>query len=160
MLFRRSRAQGAARPTPAPLPRVEYVPMSLAELAVYERVMLHADERRRIRRPDIGYSGHRQETIGRLYRSAGAASATEPDPEKVRIPLQKASFLALEFAIYDIENYGGSPEIAREAHHLLNRFNALLGQQRAVIHMGGTPVFDSDAPAPVSVDHPVLPGWQ
>ncbi|MEU2380357.1 hypothetical protein [Streptomyces misionensis] len=159
-MFRRSRTQSTARPAPASFPRVEYVPMSLAELAAYERVMLHADERRRIARPDIGYRGHRQETIGHLYRSAGAASVTEPDPEKVRIPLQKASFLDLEFAIHDIEVYGGNPEIAREARHLLNRFNALLGQQRAVIHMGGTPVFDPDAPAPVSVDHPSLPGRQ
>jgi hypothetical protein len=166
-MFRRFRTRRTAAPAPAPAPaalspfRVEYVPMSLAELEAYERVMLHADERLRARRPDIGrLGGRRQEVIGSLYRSAGAASVTESDPEKVRIPIQKADFMALEYAIWDIETYGGSAEIARQARHLLNRFNALLGHQRAVINMGGTPVFDPATPAPVSVDHPALPGWQ
>ncbi|WP_055689462.1 hypothetical protein [Streptomyces prasinus] len=160
MLFGKSRAKSAARPAPVPFPRVEYVPMSLAELAAYERVMLHAADRVAARRPDIGYRSHHQDVIGNLYRSAGAASVTESDPEKVRIPIQKADFLSLEYAIWDIQTYGGNPEIAQVARHLLNRFNALLGQQRAVVHMGGTPVFDPDAPAPVSTDHPALPGWQ
>ncbi|MFG2162739.1 hypothetical protein [Streptomyces olivaceus] len=157
-MFRRNRT---SRPQPQPVhrdvPRVEYVPLTLTELEAYERVMLHAAERVRIRRPDIGGLGHHEDVIAALYRSAGAASVTEPDPEKVRIPIQKGDFLSLKYAIWDIETYGGRREIAREARHLLNRCNALLGRERAVVHMGGTPVFDPDAPAPVVLDAVELP---
>ncbi|MFJ8388642.1 hypothetical protein ACIQ9Q_29775 [Streptomyces sp. NPDC094438] len=142
------------RPEP---PRVEYIGMTLAEMETFERILLHAEECTRQARPDLGYSSRSTDLIGRLYQSAGAASVTQPNPDLVRIPVQKGDFMWLEFAIRDIEMYRGSPQTARDARQLLNRCNALLGQQRAVIHAGGTPMFDPDAPAPVSVDAPELP---
>ncbi|GHH54554.1 hypothetical protein [Streptomyces candidus] len=138
-------------------PRVEYVGLTLAEMEAFERILLHADECTRRARPDIGHSSYTTELIGRLYQSAGAASVMQPDPDLVRIPIQKADFMWLEYSIRDIEMYRGNLQTARDARQLLNRCNALLGQQRAVIHMGGTPMFDPDAPAPVSVDVPELP---
>lgn len=78
----------------------------------------------------------------------------------VRIPVQKGDFMWLEFSIRDIETYRGNPQTAREARQLLNRCNALLGQQRAVIHMGGTPAFDPDAPAPTMPAAPELPTYR
>ncbi|QDN84427.1 hypothetical protein [Streptomyces sp. RLB3-6] len=155
MIFRRNRTPGTDRQR-SDVPRIEYVPMNLAELEAFERVLLHADACLRRSRPDLGANGRNTKLLGRLYRSAGAASVTQPDPARVRIPLQKGDFMWLEFAVRDIEFYRGSADTAREGRHLLNRFNALLGQQRAVIHMGGTPVFDPDAPAPVVVDAPEL----
>ncbi|QNS09414.1 hypothetical protein [Streptomyces xanthii] len=129
-------------------PRVEYVGLTLAEMEALERILLHADECVRRARPDLGHRSHTTDLIGRLYQSAGAASVTQPDPDLVRIPVQKGDFMWLEFAIRDIETYQGDRQTGRDARQLLNRCNALLGQARAVIHMGGTPVFDPDAPAP------------
>ncbi|MFI7020165.1 hypothetical protein [Streptomyces sp. NPDC050164] len=144
-------------PRPEP-PRVEYIGITLAEMEAFERILLHAEECTRRARPDLGYSSRTTDLIGRLYQSAGAASVTQPDPELARIPVQKGDFMWLEFAIRDIEMYRGNPQMAHDARKLLNRFNALLGQQRAVIHMGGTPVFDPDAPAPAAA--PELPTYR
>ncbi|RPK32648.1 hypothetical protein EES39_38265 [Streptomyces sp. ADI92-24] len=147
---------GTLPPRPEP-PRVEYIGMTLAEMETFEQILLHAEECTRQARPDLGSSSRSTDLIGRLYQSAGAASVTQPDPDLVRIPVQKGDFMWLEFAIRDIEMYRGNPQTAREARQLLNRCNALLGQQRAVIHAGGTPMFDPDAPAPVNLDVPELP---
>ncbi|MEW2615178.1 hypothetical protein AB0937_34340 [Streptomyces sp. NPDC047880] len=157
MIFRRNRPTATQTPTgtvygtlpqrPEP-PRVEYIGITLAEMETLERILLHAEECVRRARPDLGYSSRTSDLIARLYQSAGAASVTQPDPDLVRIPVQKGDFMWLEFAIRDIEMYRGDPQTARDARHLLNRCNALLGQARAVIHMGGTPVFDPDAAAP------------
>ncbi|WP_411107364.1 hypothetical protein [Streptomyces sp. cmx-4-9] len=157
MLFRRNQQPTTQTPygtvygtlpqRPEP-PRVEYIGITLAEMEAFEQILLHAEECTRRARPDLGYSSLTTELIGRLYQSAGAASVTQPDPDLVRIPLQKGDFMRLEWAIRDIDTYRGDPQTARDARQLLNRCNALLGQQRAVIHMGGTPAFDPDAPAP------------
>jgi hypothetical protein len=138
----------------ADFPRAEYIPMNLAELQAFERVLLHAAACQRRARPDITSAGCQTELIGSLYQRMGAASVTQPDPDRARIPLHRGEFMWLEFAVDKIERYRGGPEIAREGRQLLNRFNALLGQQRAVIHMGGTPVFDPDGPAPMTDDVP------
>ncbi|MFJ4342943.1 hypothetical protein [Streptomyces sp. NPDC088915] len=144
------------RPEP---PRVEYIGMSLVEVKRFEQILLHAEECTRRARPDLGYRSHSTDLIGRLYQSVGAASVTQSNPDLVRIPVQKGDFMWLEFAIRDIEVYRGNLQTARDARQLLNRCNALLGQQRAVIHAGGTPMFDPAAPAPVSVDAPELPAY-
>ncbi|MFE9406882.1 hypothetical protein ACFYNY_34805 [Streptomyces sp. NPDC006530] len=166
MFFRRNRppvtqtphgvVYGTLPQRPEP-PRVEYIGMSLAEAKAFEEILLHAEECTRRARPDLGYSSRNTDLIGSLYQSAGAASVTQPDPDLVRIPVQKGDFMRLEFAIRDIEMYRGDPQMARDARQLRNRCHALLGQQRAVIHAGGTPMFDPDAPAPVSVEAPELP---
>lgn len=155
MIFRRNRPPATQTPhgtvygtlpqRPEP-PRVEYIGITLAEMEAFEQILLHAEECTRRARPDLGYSSRTSDLVARLYQSAGAASVTQPAPELARIPVQKGDFMWLEFAIRDIEMYRGSPETARDGRKLLNRFNALLGQQRAVIHMGGTPAFDPDAP--------------
>lgn len=149
MIFRKNRPTSTYRPSARPPepPRVEYVGITLAEMQELERILLHADECTRRSRPDLGHNTSTTDLIGRLYRSAGAASVTQPDPDLVRIPLQVCDFLWLEHAIRDIEMYRGSAQTGRDGRTLLNRFNALLGRARAVVHMGGTPVFAPDAPA-------------
>ncbi|WP_371801503.1 hypothetical protein OHA38_43780 (plasmid) [Streptomyces sp. NBC_01732] len=137
-------------------PRIECIGLTLAEMATLERILLHAEDCTRRARPDLGYSSRSTDLIGRLYRSAGAASVTQPDPDLVRIPVELGDFTSLEYAIRDIERYQGDAQTARDARQLLNRCNALLGQLRAVIH-AGTSMFDPDAPVPVSVDVPELP---
>ncbi|MEU9480798.1 hypothetical protein [Streptomyces sp. NPDC048191] len=160
MFFRRNRpttqtphgtVYGTLPQRPEP-PRVEYIGITLAEMEAFERVLLYAEECTRRARPDLGHGGRTTDLIGRLYQSAGAASVTQPDPDLVRIPVQQGDFMWLEFAIRDIETYRGDPQAAAAGRQLLKRFNVLLGQQRAVIHMGGTPVFDPDAPATATPD--------
>ncbi|WP_435059548.1 hypothetical protein [Streptomyces sp. bgisy060] len=130
---------------PAP-PRMEYVGITLAEMEEFERILLHSEECTRRSRPDLGYSSRNSDVIARLYQSAGAVSVVQPDPELARIPVRQGDFQWLEYAIRDIEMYRGDPQTACDGRTLLNRLNALLGQARAVIHMGGTPVFDPAAP--------------
>jgi hypothetical protein len=158
MFFRRTKRTPRPAQQRHDFPRVEYIPMSLTELQAFERVMVHGDACLRRGRPDL-LSLHNRSTelIGNLYRSAGAASVHQADPARVRIPIQKGDLFWLESAIRDIEQYRGDSALAHEGRQLLNRFNALLGQQRAVVHAGGTPMFDPDAPAPVIVDAPQLP---
>ncbi|MGA5643279.1 hypothetical protein ACPCTN_31635 [Streptomyces cinereoruber] len=158
MFFRRSNRAPRPAQQRHDFPRVEYIPMSLAELQAFEQVMVHGDACLRRGRPDLTSLHDRStELIGRLYQSAGAASVHQADPDRVRIPIQKGELFWLESAIRDIERYRGDPHLAHQGRQLLNRFNALLGQQRAVIHAGGTPMFDPGAPAPVLVDAPQLP---
>ncbi|MFE5863159.1 hypothetical protein ACFQ77_21810 [Streptomyces virginiae] len=159
MFFRKNRTTRPVQQRPD-FPRVEYIPLSLAELQALERVLLHGDACLRRGRPDLTSLHNRStELIGTLYQGVGAASVHQPDPARVRIPLQKGELFWLESAIRDIEKYRGDPQLAREGRQLFNRFNALLGQQRAVIHAGGTPMFDPDAPAPVIADAPELPAY-
>ncbi|MDX3025406.1 hypothetical protein [Streptomyces acidiscabies] len=163
-MFRRNRPTtqtptGTLPPRPE-APRVEYIGITLAEMETFERILLHAEECTRRARPDLGYSSRNTDLIGRLYQSAGAASVTQPDPDLARIPVQKGDFMWLEYAIRDIEMYRGSAQTAHDGRQLLNRFNALLGQQRAVIHMGGTPAFGPDAPDPLTPAAPELPAYR
>ncbi|GAA3372189.1 hypothetical protein GCM10017744_102690 [Streptomyces antimycoticus] len=149
-MFRR-RNYTTTTPAPGPTPaasRPEIIAITLNELETVERVLLHADERKRLRRPDLGPSGHTTRLLAALYQRAGAASVVQPSRQLARIPFYASDFLWLELAIEDIELYGGRPVIARDGRHLLNRFNALLGQARAITHMGGTPVFDPDTALP------------
>ncbi|MFJ4343233.1 hypothetical protein [Streptomyces sp. NPDC088915] len=153
LFFRRTRRpapRATARPPRPQAPTVEYIGITLDELRTFEQILLHADERVRHARPELGYLVSRDDLIGRLYESAGAASVLQPDPELVRVPVQHTDFLRLETAIRDIEMYRGDPRLARIARQLLNRCHALLGQSRAVIHMGGTPVFTPGSPAPAA----------
>ncbi|MGW4784925.1 hypothetical protein [Streptomyces sp. NPDC004230] len=141
------------KPQGAPQRRIEYVPLSLAELQVYERVILGAEALVRRRRSDIiGCDGYTTEMIGHLYERVGAASVHTADAARVRIPLQKAEIYWLETAVKDFDFYNGSQELAREGRQLLWRLHALLGRERAVIHAGGTPMFDPESPAAVLVD--------
>lgn len=135
-----------AAPTAPPTPPREVVGITLDELATFERVLLHARERKRAWAYSVGT--HDTELIAELYRRAGAASAVDPDPDRARVPLYGDEFGELEGAIRDIERCHGDREIEREARQLLNRVNALLGQARAITHMGGTPVFTPDTPPP------------
>lgn len=151
---------GTPLPPRQPAPRLEYIGITLTELELFEGVLLHAEERTRQARPDLSHTGRITELIGRLYQSAGAASVTQPDRDLVRVPVGHSDFMHLEWAIRDITAYQGDPQTAREGRRLLNRFNALLGQARAVIHMGGTPVFDPDAPAPAPHTAPELPTYR
>jgi hypothetical protein len=135
----------------APEYRSEYVPLSLAELEVYERVILGAEALVRRRRPDIGFSGDKTEMIGHLYERVGAASVHTTDAARVRIPLHKSEIYWLETAVNDFDFYNGSPDLAREGRQLLWRLHALIGRERAVIHAGGTPMFDPENPSAVLV---------
>lgn len=143
-------------PVPA-FPRVEWVPMSLAELKVYEHVVLDAERLKARRRPDIGFSGYRIEEIGRLYQRVGAASVHVQDQTRVRIPLQKSEIQDLEMSVKDLEFYRGDVVLIAMGRQLLWRLQALLGRERAVVHAGGTPMFDSDNPAAVVVDNDEMP---
>ncbi len=145
-----------AAPEPAKVQPVQCIGISLEEMQAFERVLLHADECHRRARPYAGNGTHTTELISRLYESAGAASVLQPDPARVRIPVQKHDFSWLGYAIRDIDTYEGSAETAREGRLLLNRFHALLGQARAVVFMGGTPAFHPDAPSPAGTDAPQL----
>jgi hypothetical protein len=152
-MFRRNRptytatAEQLSRPvTPPPTPPREVVGITLDELAMLERVLLHVRDRKRTWAVSLGT--HDTELIGELYRRAGAASAVNSDPGQARIPLYGDEFRELEGAIRDMERYRGDREIEREARQLLNRVNALLGQARAITHMGGTPIFDPETPPP------------
>ncbi|GGZ82913.1 hypothetical protein GCM10010328_66620 [Streptomyces rubiginosohelvolus] len=129
-------------------------------METFERILLHAEECTRRARPDLGHSSRSTDLIGRLYQGAGAASVVQPDPALARVPVQRGDFMHLEWAVRDIEMYRGDPQTGRAARQLLNRFNALLGQQRAVIHMGGTAAFDPDAPAPHAPAAPALPTYR
>lgn len=158
MFFRRTKRAPRSAQQRRDFPRIEYIPMSLPELQAFERVMVHGDACLRRGRPDLTSLHDRSmKLIGTLYQSAGAATVHQADPEQVRIPIQKGDLFWLESAIRDIEQYRGDSHLAHQGRQLLNRFNALLGQQRAVIHAGGTAMFDPDAPAPVIVEAPQLP---
>ncbi|MEU2078598.1 hypothetical protein [Streptomyces sp. NPDC013489] len=148
---------GALPPRPEP-PRIEHIGITLAEMQTFERILRYAEACKRKARSDIPAGTYQDELIGRLYEGAGAASVIEPDPEKARVPVSKHDFSWLQYAIRDIEQYRGNPEVAKEGRQLLNRFHALLGQSRAVIHLGGTTaVFDPSAPAPAAPGTPELP---
>lgn len=151
MFRRRHRAPRSAQDFPEP----EAIEISIEDVQVLERVLLHAKERQRIKRPDIGggLNSAEDRLIARLYQSAGAASITEPDQEAARVPLMKGDFFWLEAAVSGIRLYDGSREIAAEGQMLLNKFNALLGKARALRDVGGTPVFRTGR-------RPALPGGQ
>ncbi|MBT2406889.1 MULTISPECIES: hypothetical protein [unclassified Streptomyces] len=134
-----------AAPQPAKTPPVQCIGITLDEMRTFERVLLHADESKRRARPYESNGTYITELIGRLYESAGAASVLQPDPDTVRIPLQKHDFHWLRYAIRDIDIHRGSADTADEGRLLLNRFHALLGQARAVVFLGGTPAFHPDA---------------
>jgi hypothetical protein len=138
----------------------EAIGISLDELAALEAALLEADRLCRYFMESFPYYGPDlitvHDVLALLYQRAGAASVVQPDPQRARIPLYRHEFKWLKDAILVMDRHprsgmtaGGSR--ARELH---NRFNALLGQSRAVTHMGGTAVFDPDAPAPVL---PALP---
>lgn len=147
-LLRRNQATEPERP--------EAIEITLGDLATFERVLLGAARLRRIWTGEgvPGIDAQRQELIGVLYQRAGAVSVVQPDPQRARVPLFQSEFWWLESAIELMERYHGAAEEVAEARGLLNRFNALLGQARAVTHMGGTAVFDPDAPPPTL---PALP---
>lgn len=152
-MFRRKKAAPATQRGP------EVIEITLHDVQALERVFRYAAERKRICRPDITqHSGNQQDRIiATLYQRAGAASAVEPDPDRVRIPLDvhtfsRMGYSSLDFAIWSIENYRGSTAMLQEARQLMNRFNALLGRARAVRHLGGVAVFDTAPPA-----RPALP---
>lgn len=136
MFFRRHRR-------PERFPQPEAIEISIEDMRVLERVLLHATERQRIMRPDIGsgLNGPEDRLIARLYQSAGAASVTEPDADEARVPLMKSDFFWLEAAVSGIHLYRGNPTIAAEGQGLLNKFNALLGRSRALREVEGTWVF-------------------
>ncbi|MGW8730512.1 hypothetical protein ACWGNF_31300 [Streptomyces sp. NPDC055808] len=150
---------GTLPPRPEP-PRIEHIGITLAEMETFERILLHAEDCTRRARPDLGHSSRSTDLIGRLYQGAGAASVVQPDPGLARIPVRQGEFMHLEWAIRDIKMYGGDAGAAREAHQLLNRFNALLGAARAVVYMGDTPAFAPDAPAPATPAGPELPTYR
>ncbi|MEU2086630.1 hypothetical protein ABZ569_32760 [Streptomyces albus] len=138
MFFRRHRKTES-------FPQPEAVEISIEDVKVLERVLLHAKERQRIMRPDIGggLNSAEDRLIARLYQSAGAASVTEPDQEAARVPLMKGDFFWLEAAISGIRLYHGNPTVAAEGQQLLNKCNALLGRARALREIEGTWVFRS-----------------
>lgn len=151
MIFRRNQGQRTGR-TRADFPQIEYAPMSLAELKVYERVILTAERAVAANRFDIPVGTHKTELIGHFYAAAGAASVRTTDADRVRIPIQRGDFFWLEHAIADLERYRWNADLAQAGRQLLWRLNALLGRERAVIHAGGTPMFDPDRPSAVVVD--------
>ncbi|MYS36338.1 hypothetical protein K388_07119 [Streptomyces sp. KhCrAH-43] len=160
MFFRRNKRTPRPAQPRHDVPRIEYIPMSLAELRAFEQVIVHGEACLRRGRPDLGsLHSNSMELIGKLYRGAGAASVHQADPAQLRIPIQKGDLVWLEAAIRDIEQYQGDSDLGAQGRQLLNRFNALLGQQRAVIYASGTPMFDPDAPAPVTVDASQLPAY-
>ncbi|MFF6984250.1 hypothetical protein ACFZAV_42810 [Streptomyces sp. NPDC008343] len=153
-MFRRNQPT----PTPSAPAKPEAIAIDLTELATLERVLLEADRLRR-----YFYEGHPyygmdlitvHDVIGLLYQRAGAASVVQPDQQRARIPLYRHEFKWLTDAITTMDAHPTSARRVPEARALHNRFNALLGQARAITHMGGTAVFDPDAPAPVV---PALP---
>lgn len=130
-------------------PRVrEAIAITLEDLKALEKVLLNKNELMRLHRPDISMSSSLGDSLlASLYQRAGAASVTYVDADSVRIPLYRDEFLSLETAILTIERYG-RPDESAAARNLLNQFNALLGRTRAIVHMGGTPVFDPSASRP------------
>lgn len=144
MIFRKTRNRTAARDPY----RIEWVPLPLPELEVYARVLLGADKAMVSRRSDLSHLCHATERIGRLYERVGAASVRTQDRERVRIPLQKSEIRDLEQAVKDLDFYSGPASLATEGRHLFWALQARLGRERAVIHAGGTPMFDGHDPAP------------
>ncbi|MEU9396907.1 hypothetical protein AB0D86_43820 [Streptomyces sp. NPDC048324] len=137
--------------TPPPsTPQPEVIAIDLAELAALEKALLEADRLRRSWMDSPTYYGPRlltvHDAIAMLYQRAGAASAVQPDPQRARIPLYRHEITWLTDAIVKMERHWARGGALSDARLLHNRFNALLGHSRAVVHMGGTPVFTPDSP--------------
>jgi hypothetical protein len=138
------------RRTPEPAPKTaprEAIEITLQDLATLERVLLEADRLRRTWLHSSQYGGTQTADImALLYQRAGAASVVQPDPQRARIPFYRTEFQWLADAIASMETHYARRGELDDARQLLNKFNALLGRARAITHMGGTAVFDPDAP--------------
>lgn len=147
-MFRRHQNGPASTPSAPDTP--EAIGITLDELAALERALLEADRLRRSWRDSPArYGGNLltvHDAIADLYQRAGAASVVQPDPQRARIPLHAYEIRWLADAITMMERHWGRPERYSDAIRLHNRFNALLGQARAVTYMGGTPAFAPDSP--------------
>ncbi|MEU2395072.1 hypothetical protein [Streptomyces sp. NPDC007369] len=138
----------ARREAPAP-DAPEAIAINLEELAALERALLEAD---RLRRQWMGSAPHYGDRLfsvhdvtALLYQRAGAASVVQPDPQRARLPLHRHEIKWLTDAIKSMERHFGNSRDLSDARRLHNRFNALLGQARAITHMGGMPVFTHES---------------
>ncbi|WP_432017672.1 hypothetical protein [Streptomyces hydrogenans] len=140
---------GAPR-TPDRPAEPEAIAINLDELAALERALLEADRLRRHWMSGSPYYGPElitvHDVIALLYQRAGAASVVQPDPQRARLPLYRHEMKWLADAIREMERHWARDGLLREARQLHNRFNALLGQARAITHMGGTAVFAPESP--------------
>ncbi|MFD4483224.1 hypothetical protein ACFWPU_44950 [Streptomyces sp. NPDC058471] len=161
-MFRRT------QPTPTPsTPEPEAIAIDMDELAALERALLEAARLRRTWMESGGYFGPRVPTvhdaIALLYQRAGAAFAVQPDPQRARIPLFLHEIKWLTDAIRSMERHWARDGHLSDARNLHNRFNALLGQTRAITHMGGTACFtheSTQAPTVRSVTQGVIPSHE
>ncbi|MFF1360652.1 hypothetical protein [Streptomyces sp. NPDC058297] len=128
----------------------EAIAITLDELAALEGALLEADRLRRSWMDGPAYYGVKlltvHDAIALLYQRAGAASAVQPDPQRARIPLYRHEMKWLADAILSMERHWARDGQLSGARNLHNRFNALLGQARAITHMGGVSVFTPESP--------------
>ncbi|MGW6569972.1 hypothetical protein [Streptomyces sp. NPDC054975] len=154
-MFRRNQTRNQTTPTPTPTPSApeqpEAIAINLDELAALEKALLEADRlRRHWMSGGAPYYGPNlvtvHDVIALLYQRAGAASVVQPDPQRARLPLYRHEITWLADAIRAMERHWARDGHLSDARQLHNRFNALLGQARAITHMGGTPVFTPESP--------------
>ncbi|MFJ2202365.1 hypothetical protein [Streptomyces violaceusniger] len=145
-MFRRNKTT----PPPSKPEQPEAIAINLDELAALEKALLEADRLRRHWMESPPYYGVElltvHDVIAMLYQRAGAASVVQPDPQRARLPLYRHEIKWLADAIRAMERHWARDGHLSDARLLHNRFNALLGQTRAIIHMGGVPVFTSESP--------------
>lgn len=151
-MFRRNQTN----PNPSERPEPETIAIDLTELAALERALLEADRLRRSwMEPHPYYGMHLltvHDVIGLLHQRVGAASVVQPDPQRARIPLYRHEFKWLTDAIIVMEGRWARDGVLSDARTLHCRFNMLLGQSRAIIHMGGTSAFASEPPQAAPCD--------
>ncbi|MEU6664244.1 hypothetical protein [Streptomyces sp. NPDC046821] len=144
-MFRRNPA------APAPSAAApEVIAINLGELAALEKALLEADRLRRCWGESPAYYGPElitvRNVVATLYQRAGAASVVQPDPQRARLPLYLHEIEWLADAIAVMERRWASGGFLSDARQLNNRFNALVGQARAITHMGGTVAFTPEPP--------------
>ncbi|MFF0052580.1 hypothetical protein [Streptomyces sp. NPDC005498] len=136
--------------TPKAPAQPEVIAINLDELASLEAALLEADRLRRgwLEHPSYYGTGFItvHDVIAELYQRAGAASVVQPDPQRARLPLYAHEITWIADAIRGMERHHARDGLLSDARRLHNRFNALLGQARAITHMGGTPVFTPESP--------------
>lgn len=144
-------------PAPAEPAPPEVIAIDLDELTRLEKALLEADRLRHVsysERAPLYFSPALErltisDIIAEMYQRAGAASVVQPDPARARVPVYRREFVYLADAIETMKRQWARRPDLDDAQRLYNRFNALLGQARAIVHMGGTVVFAREPePAP------------
>jgi hypothetical protein len=157
-MFRRNQSDQTSTPT---APEPEAIAINLDELAALEKALLEADRVARSSYDSHPYYGPGLITVhdvtAMLYQRAGAASVVQPDPQRARLPLYRHEIKWLADAIRMMERHWVRDGLISDARQLHNRFNALLGQARAIIHMGGTAVF---TPEPAQIPEGAIVTWR